>query len=163
MTFKIKAMWLFYSRGGQPSARRGLQARTEPKKGNQGRREAFKKQLSGFGAGESGRPGTGRFSGQPAVATTASIFSTSAFRDMNGVGKLPSVNPGTPSTVVRNSYRLHLIPVNSRLHSDQSNPIRCHGYWNRPGACRYNHVIASIMQESRYLRKMPISCFIPKG
>jgi hypothetical protein len=156
------AFFLFPGGSAFSKARPAGAHRTE-KRESRGRREAFKKQLSGFGAGESGRPGTGRFSGQPAVATTASIFSTSAFRDMNGVGKLPSVNPGTPSTVVRNSYRLHLIPVNSRLHSDQSNPIRCHGYWNRPGACRYNHVIASTMQESRYLRKMPISCFIPKS
>lgn len=45
---------------------------------------------------------------QTTVPAGPAIVSASAFRNMNSVGKLPSIKAGTPSTVIIVSHRLHL-------------------------------------------------------
>lgn len=64
----------------------------------------------GFSGGALGRRLHGRYqvSRQPAVLSDAAILPVSAFRDMNGVGKLSSVKTGTSATVVVNRQNLHL-------------------------------------------------------
>lgn len=42
------------------------------------------------------------------VPTDAAVFPAAAFRDMNGVGKLPPVHAGTPSAIILNRRFLHL-------------------------------------------------------
>lgn len=47
--------------------------------------------------------GTGKFS---AVCAAAPIISASSFRDMQGIGIIPSIPTGTPSAVIQNNQLL---------------------------------------------------------
>ena len=58
---------------------------------------------------------TGILSRSSSVPTGAAVFSAAALRDVNGVGKLPSVYPGTPSAIVMNRRCLHQNSVRLRL------------------------------------------------
>lgn len=98
--------------------------------------------------------GTGLLSRLSTFPTDASVFSAAAFRDMNGVGKLPSFYSGTSSVVILKRRCFHLDSVSLRLQWSQDDPSRISfkgrlSWQAREGHTRFALIIA--MQESRYI------------